>query len=53
MAAVRYREPTMAVTPAKQKIRSGYTALQKQGLLDNFDIEGEPASHAPPYLEFS
>lgn len=43
MAAVKYRDPVMAVTPAKQRIRSGYTALQKQGLLENFDIEGEPA----------
>ena len=40
--ATKTRRPVGMVTPPPAKARSAYTAADKQTLLDNFDLEGEP-----------
>jgi len=41
MAAVAKRQAVMMTTPAKSKPRAVYSQMEKQSLLENFDLEGE------------
>jgi hypothetical protein len=45
----------MATPPQQNKARSVYSAEEKRGLLDNFDLEGESmdTKHFPQEISFA